>query len=451
MSRRLVSRCATRRHSNEADLLCQETYSLSREALNGARATGSAPAFDIGARAGDNGLVMDRTSLTAVRGAMRREVTTGLPPPVVVADPEAFGAMLQALASQPIIALDTESDSLYRYFHKVCLLQISTLESDYLVDPLRLSELAPLGEILANPGIEKVFHAAENDILALKRDYGFQFAHIFDTMFAARILGCRQVSLAALLQDRLGIEVDKRTQLTDWGRRPLTEEQLNYARLDTRYLIPLRHLLHQELVARGRWCEAQEAFLELPRVSCAVRSFDPEGFWRSRHARELSPAQLAVLRELYLWRDEQARAMNRPPFKIVSDEALVRLSREQPRRLADLPLSEQQIRRFGGSILAAIARGRAAPPPQPPNRHPNKEQRLDAATVARYDSLRAWRSQRAVERGVAADIILTNDALLTIARAAPVSLDMLDALGIMGPWKLQEYGAELLKVLAAAR
>jgi ribonuclease D len=369
-------------------------------------------------------------------------------PPVLVDRPESFDLMLGGLAGEPVIGLDTESDSLYRYFHRVCLIQVSTRRADYVVDPLSLPDLAPLGALLADPGVEKVFHAAENDILALKRAVGFEFAHVFDTMIAARILGYRRVGLAALLQEKFGVELDKRTQLTDWGRRPLTPEQLDYACLDSHYLLPLRDLLGEELVARGRWREAQEAFSSLPDTPYVAKSFDPDGFWRCRAARDLNSTELAVLRELYLWRDGQARAMDRPPFKVASDECLIRLSREQPSRLADLRLSGWQVRRFGGAILAAIARGKIAPAPQPPNRPLNREHRLDAATVARYDKLRAWRGQRSAERGVEADVVLTNEILLAIARAAPTSLDMLEELAVMGPWKLEEYGVDVLKVLA---
>jgi ribonuclease D len=369
---------------------------------------------------------------------------------VLVDLPESFDRMLGEVAGEPILGLDTESDSLYRYFHRVCLIQVSTTRADYVVDPLSLPNLTPLGALLADPGVEKVFHAAENDILALKRGFGFEFAHIFDTMLVARILGYRRVGLAALLHDKVGVELDKHTQLTDWGRRPLTPKQLDYACLDSHYLLTLRDLLKEELVARGRWREAQEAFLTLPGTPYVAKSFDPEGFWRCREARGLSPTELAVLRELYLWRDGQARFMDRPPFKVVGDECLVRLSREQPGRLADLHLSGWQIRHFGGAILAAIARGRVAPAPKPPNRQLNREYRLDPATVARYDRLRAWRSQRAVERGVEADVVLTNEALLAIARAVPTNLGMLEGLGAMGPWKMEEYGVDVLEVLAAA-
>ena len=373
--------------------------------------------------------------------------STRLPPPVLVDSTAAFDEMNRALAGQPLLALDTESDSLYRYFFKVGLVQISTPATDYLVDPLRLPDLAPLGRLMADPAVEKVFHAAENDILTLKRDFGFRFANVFDTMLAARILGWRQVSLAALLAQHFDVMLDKRAQLTDWGHRPLNSAQLSYARLDTHYLIPLRGLLIGELQGRRRWGEAQEAFAALTQVIYVEKPFDPEGFWRIKGARDLRGSELAVLRQLYLWRDEQARELDRPPFKVLRDDRLVDLSQRQPTSVADLLLNPRQTAQFGTAILAAIAAGRAAPTPQPPARPTNGNGRPTPEMLARFDGLRAWRLRRATERGVDADLILTNDALMAIARAAPATIDALAALGVMGRWKLEEYGPDVLQAL----
>ncbi|MCX7671928.1 MAG: HRDC domain-containing protein, partial [Anaerolineae bacterium] len=308
----------------------------------------------------------------------------------------------------------------------------------------------PLAPFLADESVEKVFHAAENDILLLKRDFGFRFANVFDTLVAARILGRRSVGLAALLSENFGVELDKRTQLTDWGHRPLTVQQLSYARLDTHYLLPLRDLLAEELHRRRRWREAQEAFAALPDLEYIEKPYDPDGFWRSKVVRDLQPAELAVFRELYLWRDEQARALDQPPFKILTDQVLADLSRRRPAQLTDLGLPPRLAQRFGPAVLAAIARGRRAPVPQPPVRRRNGEGRPDPAVSARYDRLRAWRARRAAERGVDPDVVLNNEALLAIARACPGDLAALAGLGILGAWKLEEYGPELLRVLAEA-
>jgi ribonuclease D len=294
-----------------------------------------------------------------------------------------------------------------------------------------------------------VFHAAENDILMLKRDFDFSFANIFDTMLAARILGWRQVSLAALLLQHFNVELDKHTQLTDWSQRPLTAAQLSYARLDSRYLLPLRDRLSEALREKKRWREAQEAFEALPNVHYVEKPFDPDGFWRMKRARDLSPRELAVLRELWLWRDDQARLLDRPPFKVLGDETLIQIAQLQPQHPFELPVSPRQIDHHGVGLLQAVTRGLTAQPPTPPARVHNGNGRPDPQVQARYDRLRAWRAQRASEREVDADIVMNNDALMTIARAAPTSLDSLANLGVLGAWKLQEYGVELLRVLGA--
>lgn len=374
---------------------------------------------------------------------------TQLSPPILVDTQDAFDALMQAVASESVLALDTESNSLYRYFYKVCLIQISTVSTDYLVDPLRVYDLDALGAVLANASVQKVFHAAENDILMLKRDFGFSFVNIFDTMLAARILGWPHVGLAGLLQDHFGLTMDKRAQLTDWGQRPLTAAQLAYARLDSRYLIALRDLLCVELKERRRWQEAQESFAALPQVTYVEKPFDPDGFWRMKGARDLPPAELAILRELYLWRDAEARALDRPPFKVLSDDVLLRIAQNPPQQVADLRLNPRQGEMYGRGLLAAVMRGRRAAPPAPPARTANGT-RPDPQALARFDRLRAWRAQRAAARAVDADIVLTNEALMIIARAAPSDLAALAALGVLGPWKLAEYGAELLRALSPA-
>lgn len=370
-----------------------------------------------------------------------------LPPPLLVDTPAKFQVMLAELADEPALALDTESNSLYCYHHRVCLLQISTRRGDYLVDTLQLADISALQTVLADERVEKVFHAADNDILLLKRDHGFSFANVFDTMLAARILGWAHVGLAGALKEHFGVELDKRAQLTDWGQRPLTPAQLSYARLDTHFLLPLRDLLARELQARKRWREAQETFAGLPDLVFVEKPFDPDGFWRLKNARDLRPSELAVLRELYLWRDEQARTLDRPPFKIIGDDALIRLSQLQPQRISDLPLSPHQTQHYGRMILAAISRGRRAPAPQPPGRPHNGNGRPDAEVIARFDRLRAWRAARAAARRVDPDVVLTNDVLMAIARAAPTSLEALAALRLMGASKLEEYGAELVNVM----
>ena len=158
-----------------------------------------------------------------------------LSPLVLVTDEHSLDQLASALALAPVVAVDTESNSLHAYRERVCLIQISTLVADYVVDPIALPDLRALAPVFANPGHQKILHAAENDLLCLRRDYQFEFANVFDTMTAARTLGWPQVGLAAILNTRFGVTMDKKYQRSDWGRRPLTSEQLEYG--------PPRHAL----------------------------------------------------------------------------------------------------------------------------------------------------------------------------------------------------------------
>jgi ribonuclease D len=151
----------------------------------------------------------------------------GLPPIELVQSPEQLARLASTLRSQPRIAVDTESNSLYAYTERVCLIQISTPKVDYLVDPLALADLSPLRPILANPRIEKVFHAAEYDLLCLKRDFEFHLRRVFDTRIAARTLGWKKTGLGDILQQEFAVTLDKRCQRANWGKRPLPENLLD--------------------------------------------------------------------------------------------------------------------------------------------------------------------------------------------------------------------------------
>ncbi len=372
-------------------------------------------------------------------------------PPIVVDSTEALQALVLAAQQVPVIGVDTESNSLFAYFHRVCLLQISLPDQDYVIDPLAV-DVRPLATLFADPACQKIFHAAENDILGLKRDYEFTFANIFDTMLAARILGWPQAGLAGILATRFDVHLNKSLQRADWGRRPLDPALLAYAQLDTHYLLPLRDQQEVELRARDRWEEALESFARLPQVEWVEKPFDADGFWSLPGARDLSSSALAVLQQLFLWREQQARKEDRPPFKIVDQRTLVTISRQQPtdpealRRVGGM--TSGQARRYGTAILQAVTRGRKAPAPTPPKRsNGNGYGRPDPKTSDRFDALRSWRTEQARQRGVDPDVILTNDQLMTIARQAPTTVEALAATNAMGPWKLSEYGTAILRLL----
>ncbi len=368
---------------------------------------------------------------------------------ILVTSEDDLQALIQVLQAQPAIAVDTESNSLYAYHERVCLIQISVPDTDYIVDPLAGLDLSPLGQVFADPGIQKVFHAAEQDIAGLKRDFGFRFVHLFDTMRAARILGWPRAGLAALLQEHFGIRTDKRYQRYNWGQRPLSLDALQYAAWDTRYLLPLRDRQMQELARTGRVRQAAESFARLAQTPPASPHYGPSAFWRMRTVHSLHDREQAILWQLYLWRDELASSQDRPPFRVMSDEVLVRLARARPRTLAELAavgrFPRQWLRRYGPTILEAVARGESGPAPQPPCvAYSDDEQE-------RYQALREWRRRIAEARGVAPDVILPNALLRALAVRNPQTLEELVEVDGLGPWARETWGPEILQTLQSCR
>ena len=370
--------------------------------------------------------------------------------PVYIDTPTALAEAVAAWRAAPALAVDTEANSLHSYTERTSLIQVSTRDQDYIVDPIALADLDAFGALLADSGIEKVLHAAENDILALKRDYGFVAHNVFDTMLASRILGLPRVGLGDLIREHFGVSLDKRMQRYDWSTRPLDPAALAYATEDTHYLLELRDRLYRQLMEADRWEEARQEFERLGRAEPVQRVFDPDAFWRVKGANDIQPRERAVLRELYRFRDEQARELDRPPFKVLADATLIELSRTQPRDTDDLRrlahLSHYQARKYGAGILAAIKTGQSAPTPH----RPRDNDRPDDAMLERFEALRAWRKTIAAERGVEPDVLLSNAALWTLARRMPTTVDEIGALDVMTDYKLRSYGNAILAVLRAS-
>jgi ribonuclease D len=280
-------------------------------------------------------------------------------PPVLVADAEGLRHLLERLRAERVVAIDTESNSFHVYRERICLIQVSTRTEDFIVDPLAV-DVGPLGEIVCD-GRETVFHGADYDVRCMKREYRWRLPRLFDTMAAARRLGRPGLGLSALVEAHFGVRLSKANQRSDWGRRPLTREQIAYAALDTRFLLPLYDLLAGELAANGALEDARREFDRIAAVEPRERVFDREGWRRLKGARELDPRGKAVLRALWLAREEAARESDRPPFKVLAEQTMVELARlrpASPEALARVPgVTQSVLRRLGPSLLAALEAG----------------------------------------------------------------------------------------------
>jgi ribonuclease D len=359
-----------------------------------------------------------------------------------------LASLLDDLARQPTIAVDTESNSLYASEEQVCLIQFSVPGTDYLVDPLSDLDISSLGAVFASPAVEKVFHAAEYDVMCLRRDFGWDFANLFDTMWAARVLGWSHYGLGSILEERFGVRLNKRWQRYDWGRRPLSPKALTYAQLDTHFLLSLHDEMLAALKRQRRFEEAREFFVEVAQAEPNFKPFDPDrDLWRTKGVWELDPQDRAVLRELLIWRDAEAKRQNRPPFKVINNGPLIALAQARPQRVEhtrDIKgFKDHHWRRYGREITKAVSRGVNASPPQPPRR----STRPPDDVLERYERLRDWRKRVAAKRGTDPDVIVSNASLWVLAKKTPCSLDQLAELGIIGPWKQKMYGDKLLSIV----
>ena len=271
--------------------------------------------------------------------------------PVLVHDGAGLADLAARLAHEQVIALDTESNSFHVYRERVCLIQISTRSRDWVVDPVAVDP-RPLGPVLAD-GRDLVLHGADYDVRCLKREYGFTLPGLFDTMVAARRLGHAELGLSALVERHFRVRLAKTHQRSDWGRRPLTPEQMSYAALDTHFLLPLYDLMASELRERGLADDARREFQRVAAVEPRPKIFDPEGWRRMKGARELDAGGRAVLRALWIAREARASELDRPPFKVMPEQTMLEVARRRPR-------SEEELLRIPGVTPVVLRRMRDA-------------------------------------------------------------------------------------------
>lgn len=369
---------------------------------------------------------------------------TELKEPVWIDTPAGMESLIHALSQTNIFAIDTESNSLFAYREQVCLIQISTLENDYLIDPLALKNLSALGPLFADPSIEKVFHAGEYDLICLKRDFGFEFSHLFDTMIAGRILGREVFGLSAMLEEHFGVVLDKKWQRANWGIRPMPAKQLAYARMDSHFLIPLRDRLKRELEEAGRTALAEEDFRRLERTPIPRPNND--NCWKICGKEDLTIQQMAILQRLFEYRENRARKANLPSFKVISNNVLIEIAKIIPMREEDLVgikgLSPLLIKRHGENLLECVRQGQQTNPPRRPS-YPRK----DELFIERYENLKSWRKKTAACYHVESDVILPREILEQVAGVNPRSESELAALMANFPHRLEKFGHDILEAI----
>lgn len=375
-------------------------------------------------------------------------MTTPTPHGWYIRDPHSFAALCAQLRSARRIGLDTEFIGEDRFTPRLELIQIAVGDICAVVDVPALGSLDGLGEILADPTIEKIFHAGRQDLELLAAHTGQVPTPLFDTQIAAALVGYGlQVAYSQLVQKVTGQKLEKAYTFTNWSQRPLTPEQLAYAFEDVQFLFPIHDHLLKRLKALSRLEWAHEEFARLA-LTLGTTVRDPrERYRRIRGWDSLKPKQAAVLRELAAWRDEEAQRRNVPRGRVIRDEVLLELARRPPQTVEAMKgvrgLHGSQVDKRGEAIFAAIQRGLATPPSEwPVVATPRRPEPESAGMV---DLLQAVLKARATEEHIAPTLLATSSDLqeLVEARHDRAKLN----LPILNGWRRKLAGDLLLQVL----
>ncbi len=370
----------------------------------------------------------------------------------LIESPAVLANLCRELAGEQLLAVDTEAASFHRYRDRVYLLQMSSRRRTTVVDPLAVPDLAGLGALLADPAIEIVFHDADYDLRLMEQQYGFRANRLFDTRIAAQLLNEPGIGLAALLEKYFGVKLDKRFQRADWSARPLSDAMIAYAAADTRHLPALRDVLREQLVARGRLAWAEEEFALLAEVRWHLNDGEP-GFLRIKGAKALRSRPLAVLREVFQWREDHAARTDRAPFRILNNEPMLEIARAQPRDVAALRairgVGADLAERRGHDLLAAVQRGLDVPESDLPRVARGSRRPPDPAYETRLERLKLRRNALAAGYDLAAGVLCPNGTLESIARAEPRTIEELGTIPELRRWQVREIGGELVKAVTS--
>jgi ribonuclease D len=360
-------------------------------------------------------------------------------------------AELQSLARElqgaPLLALDTEFVREYQYYPQLEIVQLATPEIQAIVDYRATGTLEPLAGILADPETLKVFHAGSQDLEIFFNLSGTVPAPLFDTQVAAAMVGLgTQVGYARLVESLLGRTLTKSETLTDWARRPLSPAQIDYALDDVRYLLAVYEELSARLKKMGRdqWLEDEWAAMADP---AAYRRVSPqEAYRRVQGANRLKPRELAILREVAAWREQEAARRDRVPTHIVRDNLMIELARRAPATTAQLKdirgLHPREIERQGEAILQAIHKGQSLPRdqwPRQPDRNELSEQESSLVAL-----MQAWLRARAAEADIAPSYLASAADLKELVASEPQERETLE---VLRGWRRRLVGADLLALI----
>ncbi|MGE0553237.1 MAG: ribonuclease D [Gemmatimonadales bacterium] len=373
----------------------------------------------------------------------------------LIQDRARFETLVAELAREPVVGIDTEAASFHRYRDRVYLLQLSSATRTFVVDPLAVGGLPGFDRLLERRETQLVFHDGDYDLRLLYHEYGYRVRGLFDTRIAAQFLNEPAIGLGSLLQKYFGVATDKRFQRADWSTRPLTPPMIDYAATDTRHLAALRDRLQSGLEAAGRLEWVEEECQLLTSVEWAPPEPAESAALRMKGARTLDPRGLAVLQQIFAWREAVAAELDRALFRVVGNETLLALSANPPRSREALGkvkgLGRELAATRGDELLAAIERGRAVTDDALPRFPKSRRPKPDPEFEQRLERLKALRNRLVTGFGLAPGVLCPNATLEVIARNEPTSLEALGSLPGVRRWQVAAFGTEVLRALAQGR
>jgi len=359
----------------------------------------------------------------------------------------------KSFEKEEAVAVDLEADSMYHYKEKVCLIQIATEKVSVVVDPLAIKDLTPLNPIFSNPEIKKIFHGADYDVRSLYRDFKIRINNLFDTELACRFLGIKETGLQAVLKTFFNIMVDKKYQKKDWSKRPLPKEMMTYASKDVIYLLPLAMVLIHRLKKFDRMTWVLEECEDLSKVR-PVSSNDAPLFMKFKGAGRLKSRGLAVLEALLQFRKRVAEKKDRPFFKIIGNESIMKITTARPvtmRRLKNInALSNKQISMYGIELIKVVAGTLKIPESELPVFPSQKAPVLPNGAPAKIKALKYWRASKANALRIDPGMLCNNALITAIAIKNPGDSKSLEAVKEMKNWQKQAFGTEIIRVLKRA-
>ena len=370
---------------------------------------------------------------------------------VWIQNPDELASLADRLSSTPWLAFDTESNSMYAYQERVCLIQLNIGGFHCVLDPfcfkLGRDSLGPLAEALENPDLPTYVHGGEYDCVVMNRDYGLNLRGIYDSQQAASLLGWNKTGYGAVVEEMCGVKLPKGHSDYNWGTRPLDDEALLYAVDDVRYLPEVIAKLQVAVAEADLEEEVAIANQAVEQVKARAPGFDPATLWRLKGISDVPNKKLGIAVALHRWRDNTAKELDKPPGRVLPNDVIVALARSAPSNLGSLRRMRMRssiLREYGEDILALVKDAQAKPPaiPEAP-----KRANPDPAIRSREQALKAWRRQEADRRKVAMQVVLPARALDQLKRSDHVDWNIVPQ---MGDKRIALYGETITKLVAKA-